>query len=82
MSKQLPTTGSNPHRANARRRNERQLDHACLKIRITSSTGRIPRKRKKYVHQMERGHYRALIVMVAKDLEQKARRAAAAKAAA
>lgn len=78
MSKQIPTTGSNPHRANARRRHERQLDQACLRVRIISSKGRIPRKRKKHIHLVERGHYRALIAMVAKDLEKNARRRATA----
>lgn len=74
MSKRLPTSGSNPFRDNSRRRNERQLDRICQAVRITSSKGRIARKRKKYVHRVERANYRELIVYVAKHLAEESTR--------
>lgn len=58
-----------PAVTNRRRKFEKRLiETARTKVRVVSSRGRIARKRKKYVHRVERLNYRNLIVAVMNDL--------------
>jgi len=65
----VPTTGSDPSKANSERKLNKRLDQTAReRIHVTSTKGRIARKRKKYIHATERGHYKALIIAVMNDL--------------
>ena len=77
MNRQLPSAAAErPEVSNRRRKFEKRLDETSrTRVRVVSSRGRIPRKRKKYVHRVERLNYRNLIVAVMNDIERKRRAA-------
>lgn len=75
-NRQMPSNGSTPNIANANRKFDKRLDlTARERIRVVSSLGRIARKRKKFVNATERGHYKALLVAIMRDVASKGRAA-------
>lgn len=69
MSKRLPSQGRSPFNDNAKRNTRRWLQKTSLELVIKkNSGGRIPRKRMKHVHQVERQHYMDLLVKVAHQM--------------
>jgi hypothetical protein len=71
--KLLPSKGSSPHAHNLMRNMERKAHkEARRKVHVRKTNGgRIPRKRKKYVHQTERKTYAGLLIKMTLHLAKK-----------
>lgn len=75
MSQKIPTNGNNPAISNREAWFSRKLEQAAGKIRIVNEAGRIPRRRKKIVHRVERLAYKDLLLSVSAALAERARAA-------
>lgn len=73
MSKHLPSKGESPHAHNLMRNIERRAHQgARRKVHVRKTNGgRIPRRRKKYVHRVERATYAGLIIKLTLHLANK-----------
>jgi hypothetical protein len=66
---QMPTQGQDPHLTNRYRKFRRRLTRDVQRLRVTSERGRIPRKRKKYVHKVN--NYAELLLAVMHELAKR-----------